>query len=155
MARKHHPDHVGIGERIGTAFQQIMRSWTMLLLFVATWIVWWGSSPPPGGWVHFLLHFHDSFPYPFWGNVLAAVTFLDMIVVGIAQVKQGQRQDELLKTITKMMHRLEDAERLQIQMAQNELDVMQAIHGLVERDIKTSEETNRLLEEGRNDANSL
>ena len=151
MAAKHSPDHIGFGERIGTAFQQVMRSWTMLFVFVAVWILWWANNPPPGGWWYFLHHFHDPFPFPFWGNVLAAVTFLDMIVVGISQVQQGKRQDEMLRTIYKVMHRLEEAESLQTQMAQNQLDSMEAIHVLVERDVKAAEETNRILEEVRDE----
>lgn len=151
MAANRPPDHIGFGERIGTAFQQVMRSWTMLFIFVAIWFVWWAKSPPQGGWTHFLLHFTDPFPYVFWGNVLAAVTFLDMIVVGISQVQQGKRQDEMLRTIYKVMHRLEEAERLQTQMVQNQMDSMSAIHLLIERDVKASEHINRLLEEARDE----
>ena len=118
----------GFGERISVGFTRAMRSWYFLLFFLVVWGAWWTVGAPTGGWWYFVTHWSDPFPFPFWGNCLAALTMVDLIVVGIAQVKQGDRQEAVLV-------RLEAAERLQTQMATNQLDTLKSLQTLMEANL--------------------
>jgi hypothetical protein len=127
------PERITFGERLSSLISNGMRSWTFLCVFLATWFLWWYSAPPPGGWWHFFTHFSDPFPYVFQGNWEANLTFLDLIVYGIAQRWQSVRLDAMMRAQTEMMRAIE---------AQTK-----AILPLLERDVAVSEKLAEFIEE--------
>lgn len=125
---------MGIGDRISNRVQALFRSWYFFIGFLVWTAVWWLLLGP-----HM---FDDKYPWVAWTTITTLVTQVDVLIVGIGQKKQQERQDNTLRALltlaeadqarTQAILAIGDAQQALLKSNKTELE---ELHGLLEDSI--------------------